>query len=671
MPRVTTHRSFCRLCVASCGMLVETDGDHVVEVRGDPTHPLSRGYLCPKGRALGAAHHDPRRLDRSLLGRPPARRPTPADEVLDDLADRLRHIIDESGPDAVGVYAGTFGSMDSTGRIAVQGLQQALGTRSVYSPWTIDSIAKPAATQLMSGRPLLFTHVTPETRCTIFVGSNPVVSHGHLWALPDPVRRLRELARDGEVWVLDPRRTETARLATHHLAPSPGTDHAVFAHLVRALLRDGADEGYMEAHTTGIAALRAAVEPYTTEVTAGLTRLAPEQLAELVAAVRRAGRLAILTATGTLFSAAATVTEWLVWATLLVTGSLDRPGGMLCNTDAFSPADPAAFAPAPRAPAPGPPSRPELPSWLAQYPVAAMCDEIEAGNLRALLVVGGNPWTAFPDHDRTTRALRSLEVLAVADVIAADTTIVATHVLACAGLLERAELSSSSLQELNYGEFAPAVFTPAGERHPAWWYLAQLGRRLGVDVMPVDPDTARDEDVLAANTTRPEIAERIRVGRPFSDLGDVRYGAVSETFRQDPWDLAPERLVRRLAELDAARSSAPLVFLPRRQPRHTNAFLRDVPAPGGRTDDAVVYVHPSDAAAAGVHDGDPARIETQHGSLLGTVRFDPELVRGAIAVPHGHASMNVSRLTSGTAVDPLSGMTVQSGIPVTLAPVRA
>ena len=76
----------------------------------------------------------------------------------------------------------------------------------------------------------------------VLVGSNPLVSHGHSNAMPDPIVRLREhQARGGALWVIDPRRTETARLADHHLAPVPSTDHLVLAYVVRELLRDGAD----------------------------------------------------------------------------------------------------------------------------------------------------------------------------------------------------------------------------------------------------------------------------------------------------------------------------------------------------------------------------------------------------------------------------------------------
>src|SRR3954469_18042931 len=104
-----TGRTYCKFCVAKCGVLVEVD-DHgtVTDVRGDPDHPLSHGYLCPKGRAIGRLHHHPDRLDEPTVGGSAAG----WDVVLEDLATRLRSIIDAHGPAAVAGYGGNGGAQD-------------------------------------------------------------------------------------------------------------------------------------------------------------------------------------------------------------------------------------------------------------------------------------------------------------------------------------------------------------------------------------------------------------------------------------------------------------------------------------------------------------------------------------------------------------------------------
>ncbi|MSX88958.1 MAG: molybdopterin-dependent oxidoreductase, partial [Actinobacteria bacterium] len=260
-------RSFCRFCSALCGIVVTVDGDQVVEVRGDADHPLSRGYTCPKGRALGAWHHHPERLDEPRVGRGTAQRTTDWDAALGDLAGRLQATANDYGPDAVGMYMATATSFDAAGGRMAFRLFQALGTKSRYSAVTIDTPCRPLVCDQLSGNAGLMPCIDEETAgLTILVGTNPVVSHGHTTSLPDPVNRLRALAAGPrELWVIDPRRTESARLATRHLAPCPGTDHAIFAFAIRSLLTDGgADLRYLERHATeaDVHALRMAVEPF-------------------------------------------------------------------------------------------------------------------------------------------------------------------------------------------------------------------------------------------------------------------------------------------------------------------------------------------------------------------------------------------------------------------------
>jgi anaerobic selenocysteine-containing dehydrogenase len=181
--------------------------------------------------------------------------------------------------------------------------------------------------------------------------------------MPDPVNALRALRDRAEVWVVDPRRTETARLASHHLAPRPGTDHAVLAFLVRALLHDGADRVTLDQHTAGGDALAEAVAPFSLEHAAQVADVPEDDLERLLAAVRRAGRVAVETGTGVTMAAGANVTQWLAWALMIVTGSMNRPGGVWFHPgfgnqlEAFelpvSPPEGGAFGPArPRGPAP-------------------------------------------------------------------------------------------------------------------------------------------------------------------------------------------------------------------------------------------------------------------------------------------------------------------------------
>jgi anaerobic selenocysteine-containing dehydrogenase len=499
-------RSFCRFCQALCGIVVTVDDDRITRVRGDDEHPISQGYVCPKGRALGAWHHHPDRLDHPLIGRGDQERSS-WDESLDDLAGELRRIVDESGPDAVGIFFGTGSSFDSAGGRGAFAFFQALGSRSRYTARTIDTPCRPLVSDLMGGNPNLIPAIDDRsTSLLIFVGSNPVVSHGHLASMTDPVRRLRHLTSEGrEVWVLDPRRTETAQLATRHLQLRPGSDYAVLAYAVRELLGPdgGADRSFLAQHADGLERLEEAVAPFDLESTATITGLDTGELRDLVAAIRRHGRLAAVTGTGATMATSANVTEWLTRAVQIVTNSYEQPGGLWFNPGFIRCMDRRTARPSPETlrAVPGPPSRPELSGRYGEFPCAALSDEVEAGNLRALIVVGGNPAVSFPDHERTMEALGRLDVLACVDVVHNETTAVATHVLPAAGQLERADVPDyvDQYQTLVASQFTEAVVAPGGQRKPVWWILATLGQKMGLDVMPpgLDLDTATDADYIA------------------------------------------------------------------------------------------------------------------------------------------------------------------------------
>src|SRR5207253_6787163 len=260
-------------------------------------------------------HHHPDRIERPMMRVDDRLRATTWAACLDDLGDRLRTIIDRHGPEAVGVYFGSGLGMDAAGYRMMEALFKAIGTPAKFSPLTIDGTAKTLVSHLVGGFPGFTSHIDYErARLVLYIGVNPVVSHGHNIALPDPVTAIRAVRSHAEVWVLDPRLTETARLATRHLAPRPGTDYAVLAFLIRELVHEGADRGFIDQRTVGIDELTAAVEPFTVERAAGIAGLDEADLLALLAAVREAGPVAIHTGTGVTMGAVnGNVTAWLSW----------------------------------------------------------------------------------------------------------------------------------------------------------------------------------------------------------------------------------------------------------------------------------------------------------------------------------------------------------------------
>jgi anaerobic selenocysteine-containing dehydrogenase len=192
-----------------------------------------------------------------------------------------------------------------------------------------------------------------------------------------------------------------------------------------------------------------------------------------------------------------------------------------------------------------------------------------------------------------------------------------------------------------------------------WWVLAEIGRRLGHELA----DTGATDDAMLASVgsgmrggydrlTETGWADApIDLPAPWVDDHIERVGG---------WRLAPRLL---LEQLGAARAPAPLVLIPRRQLSRLNSQLEFL------GEAAEVMVHPDDAAATGLADNAPLTVRSEHGELTGVARVDASVRRGAVSVPHGHAGANVNLLTSKDDIDPLTGMTRYSGVPVTLHPL--
>ena len=679
--------TFCRICNAMCGLIVTVSDDmRITEVRGDTTHPLSKGYTCPKGRAVGALHHDPDRLDHPLLGRDPNRHQVGWSSLLDDLAAALIDIVERSGPDAVAMYLASGSAFDTAGRRMAERFLSALGSRQKYTATTIDTPCKPLVAEMVGG----WSGLTPvwdhrAGSLLVLIGTNPVVSHGHSNAIPDPVRRLREFSeRGGTVWVVDPRRTATAELADHHLQIRAGTDWLVLAWLVQQLLADDERRADASRRAEGVEVLHRAVADLDQNLVADLTGIPPETLGNLLADVVAAGRLCALTGTGTTMTTTANVTEFLLWALMVITDSHDREGGTWFNPGFLTRLDTrdltGAASSSPPPTTMGPPSRPELPRRFGEWPVSALITEIESGSVEALLVIGGSPMTAFPDSVRLERALRDIPVLAVADILPTATTELATHVLPAVDQLERADLTwlLDTYQLEVAAQYTDAAVPPRHDRAPVWRMMLGLADRMGLELLPphIDPTTVDERrllDPLIDRSVDPDALRRSPTG--VVHTGPV-FGWVHDRVLPDGrWNLDCPPLLEQLGDalLDAGstthedRSDA-MVLIPHRRLRMMNSQLRRIGAPGGRLERPDIGVHPQPARTLGIGEGDPVTVRSRHGSLVGIARLDPTLDTRSVTITHGVDDCNVSNLTSSEIdIDPLTGMVRQGTLPVEIS----
>ncbi|MEY2631903.1 MAG: hypothetical protein RIR00_557, partial [Pseudomonadota bacterium] len=259
-----TSRSSCPYCGVGCGILITHDGQRIHRLQGDPAHPANLGRLCTKGATLPLSARLETRLLQPLLR--PDRQSAPAavswDTALDTAAHRFAEVIRQDGPDAVGFYIS--GQLLTEDYYVFNKLAKGLiGSNNVDTNSRLCMSSAVAAYKQALGAdapPCCYADFD-HSDCMLIAGANPAYAH------PIAFRRIEtaKAARpELKLIVVDPRRTDTAASADLHLQIQPGTDIWLFNAMLNVLVWEGyLDRRYIEAHTSGFAALRDHVRDVT------------------------------------------------------------------------------------------------------------------------------------------------------------------------------------------------------------------------------------------------------------------------------------------------------------------------------------------------------------------------------------------------------------------------
>ena len=323
----------CVLCEASCGLEVKLRDERITSIRGHEGDPLSRGHICPKGVALQDLHEDPDRLRRPVRREGDDWVEMDWDEAIELVAQRLVAVERAHGRNAIGVYLGNPNVHSLGAMTHGVNLVRTLGSRSTFSATSVDQLPHQLIAWTLYGHQFLMP--VPDidrTDLLVLIGHNPMASNGSIWTVPDFPGRRRELAsRGGKLVVIDPRRTETAKVADAHHFVRPGTDAWVLLALLREVLALGASPA---AYVDGVAEVRRAVEPFTPEVAQAFSGMPAAAIRGLAADLHGAGAAAVHGRMGVSTQAHGVVCQWAIQCLNIVTGNLDRPGGTMFTTPA-------------------------------------------------------------------------------------------------------------------------------------------------------------------------------------------------------------------------------------------------------------------------------------------------------------------------------------------------
>lgn len=710
------HAAICPLCEASCGLRVTTVGGRVERIVGDAEDPFSRGHLCPKALALQDLHEDPDRLRRPLKRTADGWEELDWPTALDEVAGRLRAIQDDHGRDAVATYLGNPVVHNLGALLYGPDLLRALGTKQRYSATSVDQLPHMLVAHLVFGHQLLMPIPDVDrTDWMLILGANPAASNGSILTAPGLDRRLKAIGeRGGQVILIDPRRTETARLCTAHHFIRPGTDALLLAAMLQALFADGrVDPGRLAPLVDGLDAVEAELAPFSPEAVAPATGLSAETIRGLARGLADADSGVVYGRFGVSTQSFGAACQWLIVLLNLVTGNLDAPGGAMFTRPAVDPLGTLKLI------GRGGVGRwrsraRDLPEVNGELPVAGLADEITTpgeGRVRALLCVAGNPVLSTPDGRALDAALDQLDLLVCVDPYLTETSRKAHYVLPPATPLERPhyDLVFNLLACRNVARWAEPVFDkPAGSLDDGE-ILSQLLERMATGLRARAAARAKR---LAGPARLVDVA--LRAG-PYGAGAKVWKGGLTlETVRSSPHGLdlgplqpelpdrlqtrdgrihaAPPMLLGDLARLAEARTPPPveagrdLLLIGRRQLRSNNSWMHNAPRLMKGKDRCTLLVHPDDAAARGLVDGQPATVRSKVGAVTAPVEVSDAVMPGVVSLPHGFGhdrqgarlsvaskrpGVSLNDLTDATEIDPVAGTAVLSGVPVAVGPVGA
>jgi anaerobic selenocysteine-containing dehydrogenase len=761
------HKTGCLLCAQNCGLEVLVEDNRIVKARGDRHNPRSKGYICNKGVKIAHHQHHGGRLTHPL-------KRTPAggfervswDQCLDEIAARLRGILDAHGPRAL-AYMGGGGQGSHFEAAFGLTLLRALGSRYHYSALSQELTGYFWACGRMVGRQNRFFIPDEAAADTLVaIGWNGAQSH----QMPRAPVVLRDFSKDPDklLVVIDPRRSETARLADIHIALRPGTDALLTRAMIAIILEQGwEDRAYLQAHTVGFERVEPWFADLDVDAALALCELDRGEVTALCEqlATRRWCAHADL---GTLMNRHSTATSYLQLLLMAVCGRLCVPGGNVIPGSVV----PLGTHSDERDPASWRTAVTDFPPIFGLYPPNVMPEEILSDHpqrLRAVIVSNANPLRSYADTSAYERAFERLDLSVTIDVALSETALASDYVLpARSGFeswdgtffawtfpavyfqlrrpvlqpegeaLEGGEIHTRLAERLGLVPPIPgwllraadlgrlpftAALAPYLALHPgaapmlpfvlartlgaaqgsvhraALWGLAlmttgqvrrnaaraglgpepllsaltSLLRTRGASLVHAHPRLSQAEKLYQAILARPEglWVGRADPGRNFNELR-TEHGKIELYIPELEQEVLSLTAAAEREALEAELTSElPLVLnAGRHMARNANTLMRD-PAWIGDKRGCTLAMHPRDAEARGLSDGQRVRVTTAAGAKEVELEVTEQTRPGMVLLPHGFglvhegvkSGANANRLTSAAHRDRVAGTPLHRFIP--------
>jgi anaerobic selenocysteine-containing dehydrogenase len=509
-------------------------------------------------------------------------------------------------------------------------------------------------------------------------------------------KRIKALKdRGGRLVVIDPRRTETARLANEHHFITPGTDALFLLGLLHTLFEEKlADPAHLADFTTGLPEVERAIAGFTPEFAADHTGIDAAQTRRIARELAAAGAAICYGRMGVSTQAYGALCQWLIQVINIATGNLDRPGGVLFTTpavDMLATTSPGGFG--------RHRSRVrDLPEFDRELPVAALAEEITTpgeGQIRALFTGAGNPVLSTPNGRQLDNALQQLDFMVSLDPYINETTRHADIILPPTSPLEHDhyDISFHLLAMRNTTRYTEPLFDKPEDSLHDWEIFAELGNRvaalLGQEPQPVVPPAQIVDLGLQSGPYKDQglSLQALRDKPSGIDLGPLRAqlpGRLCTRDKQIRCD-TPEPLAdlgRLRAEFEQPHHGL-LKLIGRRHVRSNNSWMHNYRRLVKGKERCTLLMHPRDMSRRDIDDGANVTISSRAGSVNVPVEASEDMMPGVVSLPHGyghdrkgirmaiaseHPGVSCNDLTDDRYLDALSGNAALNGVLVSVVP---
>jgi anaerobic selenocysteine-containing dehydrogenase len=661
------------LCFQVCGIHAYVEDGRLIKVEGMKEHPFSRGVVCPRGYSLPDYVYSPDRLRYPMKKKDGELIRVSWDEALDTIAAKLEQIKKEHGAHSVAFSVGSIGAENIEISAFAQRFRGAFGTPNFFS------IEAHCFRSRIMAR--LFTFGTypledpDRSECIILWGHNPEASEPPLAS-----RIYQALDRGLKLIVIDPKKIPLAQRGIH-LQLRPGTDCALALGMMNVIISENLyKKEFVERYTIGFDKLMEHVKEYTPEKVAQICWIPASE-------IRRAGRIFAGAKSASIIQGINSLDQHIngfqnnrALAILhAITGNYDIPGGWATNpfmrlTDLRIPVEEEPIG------ADVHPLFRRFWGMTSPYGQQMLLGDVilteKPYPIKAMMVSGGNPVSAWPDSHKFREAFEKLDLLVVMDLFMTETAQLAHIVLPACSSLEKLGLAYNYglTGGMPYVLLSKRIIDPIGEAWPDWKFYSELGRRMGYgEKFPWKSDEEVVEMFLKeSGLTLKQLGdhpEGIWYGERCHDIeqpnqirtpsGKIEiYSKTLEEAGYDPIPVFKEPTQSPIRSPELVKEYPLILNTGARVPEYTHWQMRSISALRRQAPDPIAEIHPDTARRHGIVDGDLIIVETRKAQIKLKAKITEEMMAGVVNVLHGWGGdANESLLTESEARDPVTGYT--------------